>query len=117
MKVLQVTSITCQPNARGCTANPNPTGTAFMGIGFDRGSAQSVPSTANTRSFLNLHIAFWHRASRRAPSVRAISITDSSVTLGMSTQLTKNFAFVKLTPQHHDAVGSLERRHDDGLRR
>ena len=96
VKILQVTSITCQANARGCTANPNPTGTAFMGIGFDRGSAQSVPSTANMNPFLNLtSLASGQPVSAVRPGYL---ITDSSVTLGMSTQLTQNFAFVKLTP-------------------
>jgi outer membrane autotransporter protein len=96
VKILQVTSITCQANARGCTANPNPTGTAFMGIGFDRGAAQSVPSTANMNPFLNLtSLASGQPVSSIRPGYL---ITDGSVTLGMTGALTQNFAFVKLTP-------------------
>ncbi len=34
--VLQVTSITCTPDARDCTRNPAPTGVSNMGVGFAR---------------------------------------------------------------------------------
>ena len=97
VQVLRVESITCQARARDCTPNPDPRGVSFMGIGFDRGKAERSTSTAPKNPFVNLV-----SLASGAPvnSVRpGYVITRTAVHLGMTPELTRDFAFVKLTPK------------------
>jgi hypothetical protein len=95
VQVLRVENITCQLHARDCAPNPNPTGVSFMGIGFDRDAAQRSTSSSPRNPFVNL-TALASGAS--VSSVRpGYVITRSGVHLGMTPELTRDFAFVKLT--------------------
>jgi hypothetical protein len=97
VQVLRVESITCQARARDCTPNPNPRGVSFMGIGFDRGEAERSTSTAPKNPFLNLtSLASGAPVNMVRPGY---VITRTAVHLGMTPELTRDFAFVKLTPK------------------
>jgi autotransporter-associated beta strand protein len=96
--VLEVTSVTCLPNYPNCQPNPNPTGVAYMGVGFDRGASSTQPPAPynNTNPFINIvSLASGQPVSSLAPGY---IITNSGVTLGLSSSATNNFAFVKLLP-------------------
>jgi hypothetical protein len=96
--VLDVTNQTCLPNYPSCTSNSNPTGVAYMGVGFDRGTSSIQPPAAygNTNPFINIvSLASGQPVSSLAPGY---IITNSGVTLGLSSNATYNFAFVKLLP-------------------
>jgi autotransporter-associated beta strand protein len=96
--VLDVTSETCLPNYPNCNPNPHPTGVAYMGVGFDRGSSSTQPPAPynNTNPFINIvSLASGQPVSSLAPGY---IITNGGVTLGLSSSATNNFAFVKLLP-------------------
>ena len=96
--VLDVTSETCLSGYSTCVANPHPTNVAYMGIGFDRGSSSTQPPAPynNTNPFINIvSLASGQPISSLAPGY---IISDSGVTLGLSSSATNNFAFVKLLP-------------------
>ncbi|MFO1161087.1 MAG: hypothetical protein U1E60_19755 [Reyranellaceae bacterium] len=96
VQVLRVTSITCLERARDCRPEPNPRGVAFMGVGFARNSAQATESGVPKNPFTNL-VALASGAP--ASSIRpGYVITRTAVHLGMTPELTRNFAFVKLDP-------------------
>lgn len=96
VQVLRVTEITCLERARDCRPEYHPRGVAFMGVGFDRNSAQGTEGTVPRNPFTNLV-----SLSSGAPlsSVRpGYIVTRTGVHLGMSAELTRNFAFVQLAP-------------------
>lgn len=96
VQVLRVTSITCLERARDCRPEQNPRGVAFMGIGFARNSAQSTEADAPKNPFTNI-VALASGAP--ASSIRpGYVITRTAVHLGMTPELARNFAFVKLAP-------------------
>jgi hypothetical protein len=96
VQVLRVESISCQQKARDCQPNPHPTGVAFMGIGFDRDSAQGTQPTVERNPFVALtKIA----SGMPLKSVRpGYIVSRDGIHLGMTPELTSAFAFVKLTP-------------------
>jgi hypothetical protein len=97
VQVLRVDRITCQRNARDCEPNPRPRGVAFMGVGFARGQAQGTSDSAAPRNpFVNLvSLASGAPMSSIRPGY---IVTRTGIHLGMSEALTRNFAFVKLSP-------------------
>src|SRR5260370_41771618 len=54
VQVLRVTGITCLERARDCRPEQNPRDVAFMGIGFDRESAQGTAAGEPRNAFTNL---------------------------------------------------------------
>ncbi len=104
VQVLRVTEITCLEHARDCRPELRPRGVAFMGVGFDRGSAQRTDDTAPRNPFTNLVSL----ASGAPPSsVRpGYIVTREGVHLGMSAERTRNFAFVKLQPSASSRPGA-----------
>ncbi len=104
--VLRVSDQTCLVHARDCTPKRTPTGIHFMGIGFNSGTGftfpPSVVSAAANNPFTNLIY------TKNVPlnTVRkGWLLTNQGVYLGMSSGLTKNFAFVKLE-QNPATLGS-----------
>lgn len=100
VKVLQVTSISCLPNDGNpnyrCTPSNSPTGVNFMGVGFDRATTQSDANVSNANPFTNI-ISLASGAP--VSSMRTgYMITNTGVTLGVSTAGTQNSAIMKLTP-------------------
>lgn len=92
---LLVTSITCQTNPRDCTPNPNPTGVAFMGIGFDRGTA----AAANANPFLSLtSIATGPVSGLHSGYLITNQGPNPGVWLGLPTSIPTGYSIVKLTP-------------------
>lgn len=107
VNILVVKSQTCLPNPRDCTpstpSNP-PSNIHFMGIGFNSGVGftQSVVAAAENNPFTNLiYVKDFPLDTMRKGWI----LTNVGVYLGMSTELTKNFAFVKLD-QNLDTLGS-----------
>ena len=100
VQVLRVTEITCLEHARDCRPESDPRNVGFMGIGFDRGSAQH---TADNTSPKNPFVSLVSLASGRpVSSVRqGYVVTRTGVHLGMTPALTRHMAFVKLTPKAH----------------
>ncbi len=107
VQVLRVESITCLRHARDCVPNPRPRGVAFMGVGFDRAAAQGTDDAAPRNPFVNLT-----SLASGAP-VRTVRpgyiVTRTGIHLGMSPSLTRNFAFVKLTPKGTASASGLPR--------
>ena len=104
VNVLVINNQSCEPNARDCTPKKDPTGIHFMGVGFNSGSGftDSVVAAAANNPFTNLTYAKGiSLATMRAGWI----LTNQGVYLGMSSQLTKNFAFVKLA-QNPDTINS-----------
>jgi len=107
VNILVVTSQTCLPHARDCTpstqSNP-PSNIHFMGIGFNSGVGftQSVVAAAENNPFTNL---IYVKDTPLDTMRKGWILTNLGVYLGMSTELTKNFAFVKLD-QNPDTLGS-----------
>lgn len=69
-----------------------------MGVGFDRGASSTQPPAPynNTNPFTNIvSLASGQPVSNLAPGY---IISNSGVTLGLSSSATNNFAFVKLLP-------------------
>jgi hypothetical protein len=96
VQVLRVTSITCLERARDCRPEQNPRDVAFMGIGFDRESAQGTEGTTPRNPFTNLvSLASGAPLSSIRPGY---IVTRTTVHLGMTAELTHDFAFVKLAP-------------------
>ena len=99
VQVLRVDRITCLRNARDCEPNPRPRGVAFMGVGFDRAAAQGTDDTAPRNPFVNI---------TSPGSIRpGYIVTRTGIHLGMSAALTRNFAFVKLSPKGTSSAGGL----------
>jgi hypothetical protein len=106
VQVLRVTHITCLEHARDCRPEQNPRDVAFMGVGFDRNSAQGTEPSAPRNPFTNLV-----SLASRTPlsSVRpGYVVTRTSVHLGMTAELTDGFAFVKLAPSAASRPGAPE---------
>jgi hypothetical protein len=103
VQVLRVERITCLRNARDCEPRERPSGVSFMGIGFGRNSAQGTAPTAQRNPFIALSsLASGLPASTVRPGY---IVTREGIHLGMTPELTRNFAFVKLTPK--GTVGGL----------
>ncbi|WP_422012532.1 hypothetical protein [Reyranella sp.] len=102
VQVLRVDRITCLEQARDCRPEAEPRNVAFMGVGFDRGSAQA---TADNKSPKNPFVSLVALASGQpVSSVRpGYVITRTGVHLGMTPALTRHMAFVKLMPKPHAA--------------
>lgn len=100
VQVLRVDRITCLEHARDCRPEAEPRNVAFMGVGFDRGSAQTTASNTSPKNpFVSL-VAL--ASGRPVSSVRpGYVITRTGVHLGMTPDLTRHMAFVKLTPKPH----------------
>jgi hypothetical protein len=96
VQVLRVTHITCLERARECRPERDPRGVAFMGVGFARHAAQGTEAGPPRNPFVNL-VAFASGAP--ASSVRpGYIVTRTGVHLGMTPELVRDFAFVKLSP-------------------
>lgn len=109
VQVLRVESITCLRHARDCRPETRPRGVAFMGIGFDRAAAQGtddgLAATAPRNPFVSLvSLASGAPVSSIRPGY---IVTRTGVHLGMSPALTRNFAFVKLSPRGTTSSGGL----------
>jgi autotransporter-associated beta strand protein len=96
--VLQVTSVTCRFTDKGCVATNNPTGVAYMGVGFNRGVSSLQPPApyTNTNPFTNV-VSLANGASM-ANYRQGYRITNNGVTLGITSAETNGFGFVKLEP-------------------
>jgi hypothetical protein len=96
VQVLRVTRIDCLERARDCRPERDPSGVAFMGVGFDRNEAQGTEASAPRNPFTSLVSLASH-----APigSVRpGYIVTRTAVYLGITSELARDFAFVKLSP-------------------
>ena len=96
--VMEVTRETCLKHHPKCKENLHPTGVAYMGVGFDRGKSSTQPPVPynNTNPFTNIvSLASGQPVSSLSPGY---VISNSGVTLGLSSSATNNFAFVKLLP-------------------
>ncbi len=104
VQVLRVTHITCLERARDCRPETNPRDVAFMGVGFARSAAQGTAAGAARNPFVSLVSL----ASGEPPaSVRpGYLVTRTGVHLGMTPELTRNFAFVKLAPGETSRPGA-----------
>ena len=107
VQVLRVERIACLRNARNCQPNEHPRGTAFMGIGFDRrgaqGGNQGVEAPRNP--FVNLtSLASGASTSSIRPGY---IVTRTGIHLGMTPELTRTFAFVKLSSKNTNSIGGL----------
>ena len=94
--VLEVTSESCETGHPNCGAQQIPN-IAYMGVGFDRGVSSVQPPAPynNTNPFINIvSLASGKPVSSLAPGY---IITNSSVTLGLTSNDTNGFAFVKLS--------------------
>lgn len=99
VQVLRVSRITCMEHARDCRPESNPRNVGFMGIGFDRDSAQGTASAAPKNPFVSLVSL---ASGRPVGSVRpGYVIARTGVHLGMTPELTRHMAFVKLAPKAH----------------
>jgi hypothetical protein len=97
VRVLRVDRITCLPRARTCEPREHPAGVAFMGIGFDRHVAQGTTAGEPRNPFVSLTAL---ASGAPATTMRAGYIVGhDAVYLGMTPELTRNFAFVKLQPK------------------
>jgi hypothetical protein len=104
VQVLRVERITCLRHARDCEPRERPSGVAYMGIGFDRDSAQGSAPTAQRNPFVALTSL---ASGMPAVSVRpGYIVTRDGIHLGMTPALTRNVAFVKLAPKG-TSVGGL----------
>jgi hypothetical protein len=106
VQVLRVTQITCLERARDCRPEPEPRGVAFMGVGFDRESAQGTQASPPKNPFTSLV-----SLASRAPlaSVRpGYVLSRTALHLGMTAELTHDFAFVKLSPSPAARPGAPE---------
>ena len=90
---LLVENQTCQFTTKGCSPNSNPTGIAYMGVGFDRGVSAITPSGSNTNvnPFINVSMP-------SSSYSQGYLITESGVQFGLTNASTANYAFVKLAP-------------------
>ena len=86
-------NVSCRFTGKGCTSDSNPTGIAYMGIGFDRGESALMPPAANSN--INPFINVTTPSSNYS---QGYIVTNSGVWLGLTTANTTNYAFVKLTP-------------------
>ena len=97
VQVLRVERITCLQKARDCEPRERPRGVSYMGIGFGRNSAQGTAPTAQRNPLIALTAL---ASGLPASSVRpGYILTREGLHLGMTHELTRNFAFVKLTPK------------------
>lgn len=97
VQLLRVERITCLRNARDCEPREHPRGVSFMGVGFGLNSAQGTAPTAQRNPFVALTAL---ASGMPASSVRpGYVLTRDVLHLGMTPELTRNFAFVKLTPK------------------
>jgi autotransporter-associated beta strand protein len=96
VRVLLVDSITCMPNKPKCEPDPNPHGITYMGVGFDRQSAQDTTPTTQGNVFLN--ITSLESGAPLSSLRKGYIVENNKVTLGITTARTSDFAFVKLTP-------------------
>jgi hypothetical protein len=106
VQVLRVTQIACLERARNCRPERDPSGVAFMGVGFDRESAQGTEAGTPKNPFTSLV-----SLASRAPvaSVRpGYMLSRTAVHLGMTEDLTRDFAFVKLSPSAASRPGAPE---------
>jgi hypothetical protein len=106
VQVLRVTNITCLEHARDCRPEQNPRDVAFMGVGFDRHSAQGTEASIPRNPFTSLvSLASGAPLSSVRPGY---VVTRTSVHLGMTADLTRDFAFVKLSPSPASRPGAPE---------
>ena len=104
VKVLLVSDVACPKGATAtCKPSSAPTGISWMGVGFDRSAAQGQSTTADMNPFLNLTWARDVPIEKLRPgyiitTTGAVGSPDGSVKLGLDAAATKDFAFVKLTP-------------------
>src|SRR5215204_1582508 len=91
------TQITCPPGTGSCSTNNNPTGVAYMGVGFDRAAAELSQVTPSMNPFLNLSAIGTTQIP--AGTVRqGYIITPTGVILGLTAANTAGFSFAKLLP-------------------
>jgi len=97
VQVLRVERITCLAHARDCEPRERPNGVSFMGVGFGRNSARGMVPTVQRNPFIALtSLASGVPANTVRPGY---IVTREGIHLGMTPELTRNFAFVKLTPK------------------
>jgi hypothetical protein len=103
--VLVVHEQTCVVNPRFCTPKSAPTGIHFMGIGFNSGTGFTQPPSVVAAAANNPFTNLIYTKNVPLNTVRkGWLITNQGIYIGMSSQLTKNFAFVKLD-QNPDTLG------------
>ena len=99
--VLQVTSITCRPDARNCRPTERPKGVAMLGVGFARESADQQRGTPDYNAFLNLRkIAAADGRLQPLPADwrNGYVVTRAGIQLGLTAANTAGAAFAKLVP-------------------
>ena len=106
VQVLRVTHVTCLERARDCRPERNPDGVSFMGVGFDRDAAQGTEAGVARNPFTSLvSVASRTPLSSLRPGY---VLTRTAVHLGMTAELTRDFAFVKLSPSVLSRPGAPE---------
>jgi uncharacterized protein with beta-barrel porin domain len=92
--ILQVKSITCLAGYSQCKPDAHPKNVAYMGVGYNRGTSGLQPPAPynNTNALLN---AVTMSGQAIPPGYL---ITNSGITLGLTSTNTAGFAFVKLQP-------------------
>lgn len=96
VQVLRVTHISCLARARACRSESAPRGVASMGIGFARDAAQGTEPGAPRNPFVHLAAL---ASGAPATSVRpGYVVTRTAVHLGITAELARGFALVKLRP-------------------
>lgn len=106
VQVLRVTEITCQEHARDCRPEQNPRDVAFLGVGFDRNSAQGTEASVPRNPFT--HLVSLASGAPLASVRPGYVVTRTGVHLGMTAELTYGFAFVKLAPSAASRPGAPE---------
>ena len=94
VQVLRVTEISCLEHARDCRPEQNPRDVALMGVGFDRDAAQGTEPGAPRNPFTSLVSLASHAPLSTVRS--GYVVTRTGVHLGMTSELTDGFAFIKL---------------------
>jgi hypothetical protein len=106
VQVLRVSHITCLEHARDCRPENQPRGVAFMGVGFDRNSAQGTePGTARNPFVSLVSLASGAPVSSVRPGY---IVTREGVHLGMTAERARGFAFIKLAPNPASRPGVPE---------
>lgn len=85
-----------------CTSVIGPTGISYMGVGFNRGVSTVTPDNPsqviNTNPFINI-VSIGSNPTVPATGInQGYIITNSGVTLGLTSSNTGGYALVKLTP-------------------
>ena len=111
--ILRVTAETVCESANNCTTTQNPSGIAFMGVGYDRGGIKGAPADGLNPLLNVVSLASGASASGLRPGYMIVNSGSGmpggqpSIVLGLSGTLTQGFAFAKLTANGSGVVQDL----------